>query len=441
MTRAADKLSGYLTRVPGVFRAARGSKITRNAGSLLAGDVFGIAAQLVMFILVTNTFEKEVYGTFAGVVALALFISPFSSFGAGYLVVQRVVGRGEALGPAIVRAWITVTAGAVLFAAVLLVLRGIVLPQTTAVLLLEILCAELFFNQLVQANRFIAQATGKLWMTPVVTFSTGVMRVLFAVWYLQIRSNPTIEGWGVFYMLSVAVGAVTGMAIIWSMSRDQIRAMFPSRRDLGEGLQFSINVSSAMLKGDADKWLLLRFNEASANGIYAAGYRILGIAMAPNAALGDATYARFFAASGPKEAIALAKRLSAFAMAFNGVSACVTLLAASFITGLLGDSYAEAATVMRWIAFMPLLSALQLFAGNALSGIGHHRTRLYQMMSSAALNIVLNLALIPSLSWKGSAIATNITEVYLVVLHWRTLWRLASRDEPPAATTAAVTAT
>jgi O-antigen/teichoic acid export membrane protein len=248
VARSADKVTGYLTRVPGALRAVRKSTVTRNAGSLLAGDLFGLAAQLVMFVLVTNTFEKDVYGTFVGVVSLALFISPFSSFGAGYLLVQRVVSKGEAIAPAILRSWTTVTVGALLFGGVLIALRGIVLPQTTALLLLEILCAELFFNQLVQANRFIGQATGKLWITPVMTISSSVMRVVFAVWYLRIRPNPTIAGWGVFYMLSVAVGSLTGMAIIWSMAGDQIRAIFPRRRDLGEGLAFSINVSSAMLK-------------------------------------------------------------------------------------------------------------------------------------------------------------------------------------------------
>ena len=126
---------------------------------------------------------------------------------------------------------------------------------------------------------------------------------------------------------------------------------------------------------------------------------------------------------------------------FNGVSAAVTLLAASYVTGLLGDSYSEAATVLRWIAFVPLLSAWQLFAGNALSGIGHHKTRLYQTMSSAVLNIVLNIILIPSMSWRGSAIATNVTEVYLVILHWRTLSRLAARDVPPATGVAAAATT
>src|SRR5688500_7716881 len=135
-----------MMRVSGAFRAARDSQITRNASWLLAGELFGLASQLVMFILVTNTFEKDVYGMFVGVVSLALFVGPFSSFGAGYLVVQRVVSKGEALVPAILRAWTTVVAGAVIIGGALVALRGVVLPQTTTVLLLEVVCAELFFN-------------------------------------------------------------------------------------------------------------------------------------------------------------------------------------------------------------------------------------------------------------------------------------------------------
>jgi O-antigen/teichoic acid export membrane protein len=420
-----------MNRVVGALRAARGSNVTRNASWLLAGELFGLASQLVMFVFVTNAFHKEVYGLFVGAVSLALFVGPFSSFGAGYLVVQRVVSKGEALIPAILRAWTTVVFGAVLVGGLLVALRVVVLPQTTALLLIEVFAAELFFNQLVQANRFISQTIDKLWITAVMTAVGGAVRVLFSLWYLHIHPNPTIEGWGLFYALSVATSAIVGIAIIWVLVGAEIRARFPSRRDLGEGLAFSINVSSAMLKGDADKFLLTRMNQEAASGVYGAGYRILGVAMVPNTALGEATYARFFATSGPRDAIALAKKLSLVSLLINGLSAVVTLIGASWITALLGDSYSEAAEVLRWIAFVPLLSAWQLFAGNALSGIGHHRTRLLQTMSSAVLNIGLNLALIPSLSWQGAAIATIITELYLVSLHWRTLWRLAARAEDP----------
>jgi hypothetical protein len=167
------------------------------------------------------------------------------------------------------------------------------------------------------------------------------------------------------------------------------------------------------------------------------GTEIIGTLLSHDTYRQHLEYARFFAASGPREAIALAKKLSAISLVLNTISAAVVILGASFITGLLGDSYSEAAEVLRWIAFVPLLSAWQLFAGNALSGIGHHKTRLYHTMSSAGLNIALNLILIPSHSWRGAAVATMVTELYLVVLHWRTLWRLASRAEEPADATVA----
>ncbi|HUP72694.1 MAG TPA: polysaccharide biosynthesis C-terminal domain-containing protein [Acidimicrobiales bacterium] len=426
-----------MTRLSGVLRATRDSKIARNAGWVLSGELVTLASQLVMFIFITHTFESDVYGVFVGVVSLALFVSPFSSFGAGYLVVQRVVAKGEALVPAILRAWTTVIVGAVVFGATLISLRVFVIPQATPWLVVEIIFAELLFQQVVQVNRFVGQAIDKLWLAPAMSVSFGVSRVVFVIWYLGLRPNPTIVGWGFFYALSGMIGAVVGTVIIWSMVGDRVRVAFPNRRDLRDGLAFSLNVSSSNIKIDADKWLLVRMNEAAANGVYSAGYRILGLATVPNIALSDATYARFFSASGAKEAIALAKRLALVALVINGIGGAAMMLGATTIVRVMGDSYTEAADVLRWVAFVPLLSAWQVFAGNALSGIGHHRARLNQTISSAVLNIVLNLILIPSMSWRGAAIATIITELYLVVMHWRSLWRLASQDVTAAGASAA----
>jgi O-antigen/teichoic acid export membrane protein len=407
---------------------ARGSRVLRNAGWTLTGELVGLVGQLTMFLMVTRTFPVETYGTFAAAVALVLFIGPFSSFGAGYLVVQRVVAHREPLGPAVVRAWSTVIAGAAAFGTVMVVFHNLVLPQAVPWLLVEVAAAELLFNQLIQANRFIGQAIDKLWLTAVMGTTSSVCRIGFAIWYLRIYGHPTIVGWGIFYALSLAIAAALGMTFIWFKAGDELRALFPKRRDLGEGLTFSINVSSAMLKSDADKWLLARMNERHDAGIYSAAYRILGLAVVPNTALGDATYARFFATSGAREALHLAKRMALFGLVLNAISGTVIFGGASLITKLLGNDYAESAQVLRWLAFVPMLGAWQLFAGNALSGIGYHRIRLLQTLSSAVLNIILNIILIPSMSWKGSALATIVTEIWLTVLHWRTLLSLARKD-------------
>jgi len=64
-----------MSRVSGRHRAARDSKTTRTpVGS--RGRALRTRFATVMFILVTNTFENDVYGMFVGGV-VALFVGPF----------------------------------------------------------------------------------------------------------------------------------------------------------------------------------------------------------------------------------------------------------------------------------------------------------------------------------------------------------------------------
>lgn len=420
------------------LEAARGSQIVRNAGWSFGGDLFYIFCQLAMFIMVTNTFPDSEYGTFAAVVALMLVVGPFSSAGAGYVLVERVVKRGEPLGPAIGRAWLTASVGGLLFVALLVVLRPLVLPQAPVLLLIEIGVAELVFNQLVQASRFIGQALEKLWLNAAIVTTAGVVRVVAAYLYLIRFDRPTLEGWGVLYANSILIGVMVGMVLIARLVGPSIRLLWPRRKELAEGTTFSINVSSAIIKADADKTLLGRFNQLDAAGDYASAYRILGLASLPNQALAEATYARFFNAGSVRNARKLAARLGLIAIVMNTLTGLFYIFAGPYLVKVLGDSYAEAADVLKWIAFVPLVSALQLFAGNALSGTGHHRIRLLQTLSSAVLNLSLNIALIPKYSWRGSAAATIVTELWLVALHWRTLNRLNREEEESAQNLAAI---
>lgn len=416
--------------------ALRRSTLVRNAGWGVIGEMVGLSCQILTFLLVAREFGSSTYGTFAGIVALMLFVSPFSSAGAGYIIVSSVVSKAEDLGQAVGRAWTTVVVGFVIATLLLLALRPLILPQAPVLLFLQIAIAELLFNQLVQANRFVVQTLEKMWLNALTISVFGISRLLFAWLYLGHVDNPSINVWGLLYFVSVAIGALAGMAIIWIISPAGIRPRLPRRTAVKEGMSFSINASSAMLKGDADKTLLVRFDQAAAAGIYAAAYRVLGASFIPNVALADATYARFFreGAISPRRSLSLAKRMSAITLAINLVSGVVMLVAAPVVADLLGGEYNDSVDAIRWLAFIPMLAGLQLFAGNALSGCGLHRTRLHQMLSSAVLNIALNIVLIPKYSWKGAAFATLLTEVYAAALHWWSLTRAAAAapPEPPS---------
>ncbi len=412
--------------------ALRRSTLVRNAGWGMLAEMVGLTCQILTFLLVAREFGSSTYGTFAGIVALMLFVGPFSSAGAGYLVVSSVVGKAENFGQAVGRAWTTVVVGFLIATVVLLVLRPVLLPQAPVVLFLQIAIAELLFNQLVQANRFVVQTLEKMWLNALTVSAFGISRLLFAWLYLGHAENPSITVWGMLYFASVAIGALAGMIIIWIISPAGIRPRLPRRNAVKEGMSFSINVSSAMLKGDADKTLLLRFDQAAAAGIYAAAYRVLGASTIPNLALADATYARFFreGAISPRRSLSLAKRMSAITLAINLVGGIVMLLAAPLVADVLGGEYNDSVDAIRWLAFIPMLAGLQLFAGNAMSGCGLHKTRLYQMLTSAVLNIVLNIILIPKYSWKGAAFATVITEVLVAAMHWWSLTRAAAAAPP-----------
>ena len=145
-------------------------------------------------------------------------------------------------------------------------------------------------------NRFVGQAIDKMSGAGETT-SLGVSRVRVRDLVPGIRDDPTIVGWGLLYAISAAIGADRRRHHLVDGRRSH-PCRIPFAAGSGRRLGFSINVSSAMLNGDADKWLLVRMNEAAANGIYAAGYQRHRSRRHSNVALGECDLCALLRASG-----------------------------------------------------------------------------------------------------------------------------------------------
>jgi len=85
------------------------------------------------------------------------------------------------------------------------------------------------------------------------------------------------------------------------------------------------------------------------------------------------------------------------------------------------------------------LKAIHYFGADALTGAGHQGYRTVVQVGIAALNILLNLWLIPLYSWRGAAIATIVSDGLMGVAIWTLVWylarhggRLRSPDEIPS---------
>ena len=100
----------------------------------------------------------------------------------------------------------------------------------------------------------------------------------------------------------------------------------------------------------------------------------------------------FFAASGPKEAILTREEaVRDLVGAQTRSAAVVVIVGASFITGLLGDSYSEAAEVLRWIAFHAALERLAAVRRQRVERDRPPQNPSVSHESSAGINIVLNI--------------------------------------------------
>jgi O-antigen/teichoic acid export membrane protein len=233
---------------------------------------------------------------------------------------------------------------------------------------------------------------------------------------------PGLLLWTLFYTGFTGLSAALAVVIVHT------RLVRPSwarvrSAELGEGAGFAFSGSSYSIYNDIDKTMLTSYGFLQAAGSYAAAYRVIEVATAPIRALYNAALPKIFAcgAHGPRESLGLAVRLLNISAAY-GVAAAVGLwLAAPYVPLLLGKSFAGTVAVIRILLFLPLLRCFHYSSGNAISGCASQWYRTLAQIAAAAMNLCLNLALIPHWTWKGAAISSLITDAALGAMNWATL--------------------
>jgi O-antigen/teichoic acid export membrane protein len=169
-----------------------------------------------------------------------------------------------------------------------------------------------------------------------------------------------------------------------------------------------------------------------ANGIYSMAYRVVNIGTMPITAIVSAAFPSFFreGVKGIAATVPMARRLlKRTALLGVGISAAM-FLCAPIIPHLVGKSYAESVSALRWLCLIPFFRCFHLSAGDAIAGAGHQKFRLVSQSIAAGGNLLLNLYLVPRYSWWGAAWASLATDGALGVMNWLALIYLAKRPVP-----------
>jgi O-antigen/teichoic acid export membrane protein len=411
---------------------ARKSVLVRNAAWLFAGQGLSFIAQAFYFIVLARLLGTTQYGLLAGAIALVAIVSQYSALGSGLLFLRYVSPDHSRFriywGNVLMSVFVL---GGLLVVGIRLTGRWLVGPASVP-LLFPLAVSDCLFQQLSSCAGQVFQTFEKMKFSAALTLLSNISRCILAIGMLVVLGRASAWQWA---LASLAVSAVSACIAFATVSRFFGLPLFsPSLliKRSAEGFVFAISGSTTAVYNDIDKVVLSHFGMNQANGVYSMAYRVVNIGTMPIMSIVSAAFPRFFreGVKGIAATIPMARQLlRRTAFLGIGISAAMFVLA-PIIPHLVGKSYAESVSALRWLCLIPFFRCFHLSAGDAIAGAGHQKYRLLSQSIAAVGNLLLNLYLVPRYSWHGAAWASLATDGTLGVMNWLAIIFLSKRPAP-----------
>ncbi|BDP44148.1 hypothetical protein DAETH_41170 (plasmid) [Deinococcus aetherius] len=405
--------------------------LIKNTIWMMGGFSARTVLQALYFLLIARSLGASEYGAFVAVTALVAILAPFASWGSGNLLIKHVARRREAFSTYWGAALAMMSISGSLLTLLVLGVYRLFLPATLPLLLvLAVAVADLIFARFADVSSQAFQAVEKLSRTAQIQALLSVIRLVAAALLFVAPITASALTWSTLYLLTTVITAL--VALFWVRRELGWGKLDPRplRSELREGFHFALSLGSQSVYNDIDKTMLSRFVGLEAAGIYAAAYRIVDAAFSPVRALLFAAYARFFKSGqiGVRGSLQWAVKLVPWTAAYGLLTAAGLWLVAPLMSLVFGESFRETGTTLQWLAPLILLKALHYFAADTLTGAGLQSARSRIQLGVAALNICLNLWLLPGFGWLGAAWASLASDGVLVVALWSTVLVIAKEE-------------
>ncbi len=404
-----------------------GESLKRDSLWMLAGQGGGALLQAVYFVLIGRSLGSAQYGAFIGVVAMVGIASQFSGLGMEMTLLRDVSRDRGSFGVSWGRAvQVTLSGAAVLLLAAA---AGRAWGESSLWMLLPyVVISDGLFGRLVQVVIRAFQATQQMRCAAAMpVMLSGLRAGVAAVFFYRVHAGVTTgtaAAWVGMYWVATATGAVVALTALTA------RLGFPDwrrvgGRELADGLSFAFSNSSISIYNDVDKAVLAGAGMMEAAGIYGAAYRVIDVATMPVYSVFAAATPRYFRAEGMDGTRALMGRVLRRALPMTALICAGLFLLAGVVPVVLGRSFAEAATALRWLCVIPVLRLLHYTWGTAITARMSQWRRTAAQAAATGLNVVLCAWWIPRWQWRGAAAASLMTDGALVAMSMAMWWMWA----------------
>lgn len=401
-----------------VTNRLRSSILFRNTLWFLSGNGVRLVLQAVYFVVIARALGVAQYGAFIGAVALMALITPFSSWGTGFILIKNVVRDRTKFA----RYWgaafsLTIIAGALLVVLVVVLSHLIWVKSLPVEVLALVGVSDVICVRVLELCAQAFTAIELLRRNAELYIVLSVARTFAALTFVAIVNRPTATSWAVLYLLSSVVATLYGViAVVRAFGLPSLRIRL-SYAEIKEGFYFAVAQVSQTIYNDIDKTMLVRFSGLDATGVYGAAYRIVDVSFAPVGALVYSAFPRFFkhGEQGLSESVRLAKRLIPYSAIYGLIAWACLYFAAPLLPSLLGKGFASATLALRWLSPLVFIKSIHYFLADSLTGAGFQALRTVVQFLVVIVNILFNLWLIPGHSWVGAAWASLISDASLAL--------------------------
>lgn len=403
-------------------------------------DFLALLATLVSFELIHRSLEPEMYGSYVGIYGLLGAVGALTYSGVGLAALQRLVGERDDP-DASLRSFLSLVVIGASVMSVVAIAVSLQFIRLSAVAVVLIVVAELLGTGTISVSASLIQAASGFAASIRVRLGVAIIRLVSVVG-LRLTGRLTIPNLAV--CLVVGFGLYTLYVQTVLLPRHGYRVSYgkPSRRALRSSAVFSVPMATGKIQTDADKFFLNVYNFRYDAAIYGAAYRVVLLGIMPLMAMDTAAFQRFLprGQTGAGYHFRRAARLASVMAVFSTLVAIGLYLVLPFLHFLVQDDYRGAFSIIPWL--LPLVPLISTSGSslNGLLGLGLSDRRMYVSAVSSAVSVVAYMVLIPRYSWKGAVAATYISEIFIAIVGWSTLWYYQRKADAAAEAAAAVRA-
>jgi O-antigen/teichoic acid export membrane protein len=412
-----------------LWERIRNSALAKNAAWLFAGQGLSVVTQGVYFIVLARLLGASQYGLLSGAIALVATVSQYSTLGSGLLFLRYVSADRKNFSLYWGNILLSVFSMSTLLVLGLWLLGGRLLGPGTLLVLLPLAVSDCMFQQFNSCTGQVFQTFEKMKISATLILLSNVLRLILACTFLFTLKTASAWQWALASLFVSFLGAVIAFVTVTRhFGRPSFSFPLLFKR-AGEGFVFAISGSTTAVYNDVDKVVLTHDGMIRANGLYSMAYRVVNIGTMPIMSIVAAAFPRFFreGAKGIIGTVPMAKVLLKRTVFLALMISTGMFLLAPIIPHLVGKSYVESVSALRWLCLIPFFRCFHLSAGDAIAGAGYQKYRLLSQSIAALGNLGLNIILIPKLGWLGAAWTSLGTDALLGVMNWVALFHLAAR--------------